>query len=293
MGAWLQSVPVGVRALAGVDNWLTLTPMDVPPAPDELVGGLPSWRPGPVRDHLVAILAASADAPHEDRVAAFDNDGTLACEKPAPSVRAFLAHIAPDSQPGDGHDTERLLARALAGLTPQEAATLSVDFLARSRHPRFHRPYNELVYQPMRELVHLLHRLKFTVYMVSDGSRDFLRVMALMAYEIRPEHVIGSEARIRWVAGGLRREGGLVPLDDGPGKPAHLWDRAGRLPLLAVGNAKGDIEMLDSAHHALLVHHDDADREYAYDDQDALSAARTGGWTIVSMRTDFAHVFSR
>ncbi len=258
----------------------------------ELVAALPSWRPGSTRDVLVAFLASMVEVPILDRVAAFDNDGTLACEKPAPCVRAFLAHVAPDAEPKDGHDTERLLARALAGLTPQEAAARAADFLAQARHPRFQRPYTDLVYQPMRALVHLLHRLSFTVYVVSDGSRDFLRVMAPTAYGVRPEHVIGSEARIRWVGGGLRRDGGLVPLDDGPGKPAHLWDRAGRLPLLAVGNAKGDIELLDSAQHALLLRHDDADREYAYEDQDALSAARTGGWTVVSMRQDFAQVFS-
>lgn len=82
----------------------------------------------------------------------------------------------------------------------------------------------------------------------------------------------------------------MIPLDDGPGKPAHLWDRAGRLPLLAVGNAQGDIELLDSAQHAMIVRHDDAEREYLYDDQDALSAARSAGWTIISIRYDFVDV---
>lgn len=83
----------------------------------------------------------------------------------------------------------------------------------------------------------------------------------------------------------------MISLDDGPGKPAHLWDRAGWLPLLAVGNAKGDIELLDSARYAMLVRHDDADREYAYDDDEALSAAHSGTWTILSIRNDFAEVF--
>ena len=239
------------------------------------------------------MLASAVEVPPLDRVAAFDNDGTLACEKPAPSVRAYLAHLVPDAHPADGHDTERLLAAALAGLTPAQAADTAGTFLASARHPRFGLPYPQLIYRPMLELVRLLHRLDFTVYMVSDGSRDFLRVMATTAYGIRPEHVIGSEAVISWQGGQLWRESRVIPLDDGPGKPVHLWDRAGRLPLLAVGNAQGDIELLDSARYAMLVHHDDAEREYAYDDDEALSAAHSRGWTTVSIRDDFAEVFAR
>jgi len=257
----------------------------------ELAAGLPSWRPGPTRDWLCTTLAASVDVPPLDRVAAFDNDGTLACEKPAPSVRAYLTHLDPAAHPADGHDTERLLAAALAGLTPSQAAAKAEEFLATARHPRFHLPYPQIIYRPMLELVQLLHRLDFTVYLVSDGSRDFLRVMAPTAYGIRPDHVIGTEAVISWQGGQLWREAQVIPLDDGPGKPAHLWDRAGRLPLLAVGNATGDIELLDSARHAMLVQHDDPDREYAYDDDEALSAAHSGEWTIVSIRNDFTEVF--
>lgn len=260
-------------------------------AADELAVGLPSWRLGPTLDRLCATLAAAADVPPLDRIAAFDNDGTLACEKPAPSVRAYLAHLVPDADPRDGHDTERLLATALAGLTPEQAAALAGDFLSRARHPRFHLRYPQVAYRPMLELVQLLRRLEFTVYVVSDGSRDFLRVLAPTAYGIRREHVIGSEAAITWQGGRLRREDRVVPLDDGPGKPAHLWDRAGQLPLLAVGNAEGDIELLESAQHALLLRHDDAQREYAYDDEQLLARARDLNWTVISMRRDFAHLW--
>ena len=257
----------------------------------ELAAALPSWRPGPTRDWICRTLASTVDVPPVDRVAAFDNDGTLACEKPASSARAYLAHLVPDAHPANGHDVQRLLATALAGLTTDEAAQRAEDFLVEARHPRFHLPYSQIVYRPMLELMQLLHQLDFAVYVVSDSSRDFLRVMAPTAYGVPREHVIGSEAVISWQGGQLRRESRVIPLDDGPGKPAHLWDRAGRLPLLAVGNAKGDIELLDSAQHAMLVRHDDADREYAYDDQEALSAARSAGWTIVSIRDDFVEVF--
>ena len=115
------------------------------------------------------------------------------------------------------------------------------------------------------------------MFLVSDSSRDFLRVMASAAYALAPEHVIGSEGQIDWQEGQLRRQARVIPLDDGPGKPAHLWDRAGRLPLLAGGNAEGDIELLDSAQHSLLVRHDDSRREYAYEDQAAMDAAASGG----------------
>jgi phosphoserine phosphatase len=260
-------------------------------AVDELAAALPAWRPGPTKDWICSTLASAVDVPPVDRVAAFDNDGTLACEKPKSSTRAYLLHLVPDADPADGHDVQRLLARALAGLTTDEAAQTAQAFLAQARHPRFHVPYSQIVYQPMRELVQLLRRLDFAVYLVSDSARDFLRMMATTAYGLPLEHVIGSEAVITWQEGRLLRDSRMAPLDDGPGKPAYLWDRAGRLPLLAVGNAKGDIELLASARHAMLVRHDDADREYAYDDADALSAARSEGWTVVSIRDDFAEIF--
>ncbi|MBI4899693.1 MAG: haloacid dehalogenase-like hydrolase [Actinobacteria bacterium] len=258
---------------------------------DELAASLPSWRQGATLDWICTTLASVQDVPPVDRVAAFDNDGTLACEKPASSTRAYLLHLDPDAHPTDGHDVQRLLAKTLAGLTTDEAQSRAETFLRDARHPRFHVPYSQVVYRPMLELVRLLHQLDFAVYMVTDSARDFLRLMAPTAYEIPLGHVIGSEAVMTWDGGRLRRESRMNPLDDGPGKPAYLWDRAGRLPLLAVGNATGDIELLDSARHAMLVRHDDADREYDYEDPETLSAAARGGWTVVSIRDDFAEVF--
>lgn len=154
---------------------------------DALAAELPSWRPGPTREWLCAVVAPALQVPPLDRVAAFDNDGTLACKKPLPSVRAFLRQVAPAADPKDGHETQRLLAEALAGLTPAQAAVRAGEFLAAARHPRFHRPYPDLIYQPMVELVRLLHRLEFTVFVVSDTSRDFLRAMAPAAYGLAPQ----------------------------------------------------------------------------------------------------------
>ncbi|MGD0604207.1 MAG: hypothetical protein ABSA53_11475 [Streptosporangiaceae bacterium] len=118
-----------------------------------------------------------------------------------------------------------------------------------------------------------------------------MRVIAGPAYGLRRERVIGPEVQIQSVDGRLVRTARPVPLDDGPGKPAHLWDRTGTQPVLAAGNAAGDIEMLRAARFALVIHHDDAVREYAYDDQQILDAAAEGGWTVLSMRDDFARLW--
>jgi hypothetical protein len=159
-------------------------------------------------------------------------------------------------------------------------------FLARARHPRFGRGYPDLLYGPMRELVGLLDELEFAVYLCSDSSRDFKRVLAGPAYGLTRDRVIGSEADVELRDGRLVRTGSPVPLDDGPGKTVHVWDRTGHLPLPASGNAAGDIAMLTAARFALLIGHDDPDREYSYPDPAALVAAGPGGWTVVSMRAD-------
>jgi phosphoserine phosphatase len=148
-----------------------------------------------------------------------------------------------------------------------------------------------LTYQPMLELMALLQALDFSVFMCTDSSRDFMRVIAGPAYGLRRERVIGSEVQIRAENGRLVRTATPVPLDDGPGKTVHLWDRTGTQPVLAAGNAAGDIDMLRAARFALVVHHDDDVREYAYDDRQILDAAAEGGWTMLSMRDDFARVW--
>jgi len=148
-----------------------------------------------------------------------------------------------------------------------------------------------LTYQPMLELISLLHALDFSVFMCTDSSRDFMRVIAGPAYGLRRERVIGSEVQIQSVGGRLVRTALPVPMDDGPGKTVHLWDRTGTEPVLAAGNAAGDIAMLRAARFALVVHHDDAVREYAYDDHQILDAAAEGGWTVLSMRDEFARIW--
>lgn len=255
---------------------------------------LPSWRAGANRQAIVDFLRSVTEGPGAvppaERLATFDNDGTLACEKPRTALAAFLVQESMGvlGEVGGGHEVLRELGVLLAGRTISEYEQRSRAFLNEARHPRFERGYPVLVYAPMRELIGLLHALEFSVFLCSDSSRDFNRVLAGPAYGLPRERVIGSEVQIELRGGQLFRTAIPVPLDDGPGKVVHIWDRTGRQPLLAAGNAVGDIEMLTAARFALLVHHDDPEREYAYDDPDALSAAARRGWSVISMREDFA-----
>ena len=206
------------------------------------------------------------------------------------ALAAFLAQESPGASggAGGGHEVLEELGALFAGQSTAEYEHRTRQFLSQAKHPRFGRSYPSLVYAPMRELIDLLHELEFGVYLCSDSSRDFNRVLAGPAYGLARERVIGSEVQIELQGGQLLRTATPVPLDDGPGKVVHIWDRTGRQPLLAAGNAVGDIEMLNAARFALLVHHDDSAREYAYDDQAVLAAAARGGWSVVSMREDFA-----
>jgi hypothetical protein len=266
----------------------------------EWTGKLPSWRDGRARRSLIAFLQEITQGPDAlpviDRVAAFDNDGTLACEKPHTALAGFLldrAAAAGTALPTvmNGHDVLRELGVLFAGQTTGQYEDQARHFLDGALHPRFQRPYPMLTYQPMLELISLLDALDFSVFMCTDSSRDFMRVMAGPAYGLRRERVIGSEVQIHTLDGRLIRTATQVPLDDGPGKPVHLWDRTGTQPVLAAGNAAGDIDMLRTARFALVVHHDDDVREYAYDDRAILDAAAEGGWTVLSMRDDFASIW--
>ena len=220
----------------------------------------------------------------------------MCCEKPTTAFAAFLTDLlrrrgAEPLNEGaalDGHRVLALVAAEFAGRSVDDYQAACRAFLGTARHPRYHAPYPTLGYLPMRELIDYLRAAQFTVYLTSDGSRDFIRTFAEDSYGLGPHAIIGSEVRVDLQAAALMRTADVIdPLDDGPGKPVHLWERTGKRPLLAVGNAAGDIEMLESARFSVLLHHDDPDREYAYDDAPALGLAAERGWTVASMRTDF------
>jgi phosphoserine phosphatase len=166
--------------------------------------------------------------------------------------------------------------------------------MAAARQPKLGVSYLDLVYQPMLELFDLLKRNGFRVFVCSGGGRDFMRVFAEETWGVYRENVIGSAAAYTYVDGGVvRGEEILGNLNLGPGKPEHIFAQTGRLPVFAGGNADIDIEMLESARFALLINHDDPDREFAYTAAAEASMAKAAqlGWTVVSMKDDWSTVY--
>jgi phosphoserine phosphatase len=286
---------------------------------------LQSWNEGPARQAVLEFLrTVTEDGPGyvmpADRVATFDNDGTLWCEQPLPPqfdfvLRRWAATAAADPSKRyvepyraaierdadwlhdyEHHVPELLqgMAEAFTGTTPEQFEEIVRRFFTEVDHPRFGVPYDQAFYQPMRELLDLLASLEFRVFITSGGGRDFMRVISEPVYGILRERVIGTAPDYEYRDGRLYRLPTVLGgVDDGPGKPVHIYHQIGRPPLLAAGNADGDVEMLRSARFALLVRHDDAQREYAYDGKAkrALATAARDGWTVVSMRDDWATVF--
>ncbi len=296
---------------------------------------LPSWRPGPVRDAVLGYLDRLGDVPVADRVAYFDNDGTLWCERPAylqldffvdalrsraaadPSLaeRPELAAVLRGDAAAIGELGIERVAVALAalfdGLTPGEFAAVVDDFVERYRHPDLGVPVSGLVYQPMLELLAELRALDFTVGIVTGGGTEFVRRVSEPLYGVPPELVVGTLigyelARDEEGRPLLRRTTSLMGLaNEGGTKVTQIQTQLGRPPLVAAGNSGGDREMLEWARAgdrpglAILVDHDDAEREYAYEsraqtfaeDEPITDVADRLGWVTVSMARDWATVF--
>ena len=296
---------------------------------------LDSWPAGPAKATIGDFVdRVTREVPPADRVAVFDNDGTLWCEKPAYIQLDFLTRrlaqqatddpSLQDSAPyraaasddlrwfGDavtkhyrGDDADlKVLATAIlsayTGLTVEEHAARVRAFFTTAEHPTLRRPYTTCGYAPMTELLRHLEQHRFTTYIVSGGGRDFMRPITEAMYGIPPERVIGSSVGLDFVDGDLKTTAALEFLDDGPLKPVRIWGRTGRRPIFAAGNSDGDIEMLQFPDAgplpslSLLVRHDDADREFDYTAgaERALGQADSQGWTVVSMRRDWARVFA-
>ena len=291
---------------------------------------LPSWNDGTPKRSIVGYVTKAATPGGEgfvdpaDRIAVFDNDGTLWVEQPLPVqldfiFRALAAAARKDEslaeqQPYQAILTrdhsyfeavgrqdpeailslEKALARAWLGATPQEFEAEVNQYLTTVKSERFGVRYTELVYKPMLELFAFLAANEFRVFVCSGGGRDFMRIIAESAWSIPREHVIGTAPTYEYKDGEIRRGdkvlGGLAL---GPGKPEHIFAYAGRMPAFAGGNADVDIEMLESSAFSILIVHDDADREFAYTAaaERSVSAAADRGWTVVSMRNDWNTIF--
>jgi hypothetical protein len=196
-----------------------------------------------------------------------------------------------------------------AGMTTEEFGTIASDWLNTARHPRFKRPYTELVYLPMVELLAYLRANGFKTFIVSGGVVEFMRPWTERVYGVPPEEVVGPSIKTKFQMRDGRSELFRLPelnvLDDGGGKPVGINEYIGRRPIAAFGNSDGDLEMLQwttmgaGARLGLIVHHTDADREYAYDQNTpfgrldkALDAAALNEWTVVDMKNDWKRIFA-
>jgi phosphoserine phosphatase len=303
-------------------------------APDPL----PSWRDGPrkraLRDFVTTVTVAGSPGfvPPAERIAAFDNDGTLWVEQPAytqftfildrlkvlaplhpawqqdPTFRAALAGDMAAVMAGGTEALLRLAGAAQAGGSPEAFLRLAADWLATARDPKWNRPYTALVYQPMLEVLAFLRANGFSTFIVSGGGVEFVRAFSQQVYGIPPHQVVGTsfalkpgeaEGRIT-----LTREPHVDFVDDGPGKPVGIARHIGARPIAAFGNSDGDYQMLryvtegPGPRLGMIVHHDDAAREYAYDRTShigrlgrAIDEAPMRGWQVISMRDDWLRIF--
>jgi phosphoglycolate phosphatase-like HAD superfamily hydrolase len=292
---------------------------------------LPSWNDGPAKQAVLDFVASTTTPGPSfvevaDRIAAFDNDGTLWSERPlAPQfdfvfrrwgeevkadpslagVQPYKALVEKDMAFFAGVGTQdpatidtllKAFSRSWAGSTPAEFDAEVRVWLETVKQPKFDVPYIELVYKPMLELIEYLKAHEFRVFVCSGGGRDFMRTFAEETWGIYKENVIGTAADYRYTDGRIvRAEAGLGGLDIGSGKPEHIFAHAGRLPVLAGGNADVDIELLESATFSLIIDHDDDDREFAYTSGAEASIARAKelGWTVVSVKKDWNTVYGQ
>jgi phosphoglycolate phosphatase-like HAD superfamily hydrolase len=300
---------------------------------------LPSWNDGPAKSAIIEFVDRVTQeggpdfVPLDERIATFDNDGTLWAEQPIYFQFAFaldrIKALAPqhpewkEAQPFKavlGGDPRALaasgekglleiMAATHAGMTTEEFSAIVADWIATARHPRFEQPYTELVYQPMLELLAYLRERGFKTFIVSGGGVEFMRVFAERVYGIPPEQVVGSSGVVTFEMGPdgkpvLTKEAKVEFVDDGPGKPVGINRFIGRRPIMAFGNSDGDLQMLqwtttgDGPRFGLIVHHTDADREWAYDRDshigkldEALDEATAKGWTVVDMKDDWKTIF--
>lgn len=299
---------------------------------------LPSWNDAAAKQAIVAFVEKVAKesspdfVPTSERIATFDNDGTLWAEQPLyvqflfvidrvqalapkhpewkkkePFASVLKGDLKAVAAAGEKGALEMLVATH-TGMTTEEFSQAVTDWITTAKHPKTGRLYTEMIYQPMAELLEYLRANGFKIFIVSGGGIEFMRPWTERVYGIPPEQVVGSSGKLKFEM----RDGKpvLVKLpaidliDDKEGKPVGIQSHIGRRPIAAFGNSDGDLQMLQwtmagsGARFALLVHHDDADREWAYDRTSpvgkldkAWDEAMAKGWTVVSMKDDWKTIF--
>ena len=305
---------------------------------EEMADPLPSWNEGDTKTAIMEFVNKVTDeggpnfVAEEDRIATFDNDGNLWCEQPYYFQLAFatdrikaMAEDHPEwktTQPFKAileNDFETVKANGIhglieivmashAGMTAEEFDSIVADWLSTAKHPRFERPYQTLIYQPMLELLDYLRANDFKTFIVSGGGIEFMRVWAPEAYGIPKDQIIGSSIKtvFEYDNGNavIRRLPEVDFIDDKEGKPVGIHKHIGKKPIFASGNSDGDLQMLQYTDSntlpsfQLYLHHTDAEREYAYDREShvgkldkGLDEAEDKGWTVIDMKKDWKTVF--
>jgi phosphoglycolate phosphatase-like HAD superfamily hydrolase len=343
----------GVDRRALLASLASLPALSVPffpvsaPAQTQTSGGpLPSWNDGPTKQAIIDFARATSDRSSssyvvpEDRIAVFDQDGTLWVEHPMYTQVIYCLERVPDvvakkpelknREPfktvlsGNREaiarlpmqDLYKILAVTLSGMTVEEFSAEAKKWIETAKHPRWNRPYTELAYQPMLEVLRHLRDNAYKTYIVTGGGQDFVRVYAEKVYGIPPEQVIGTAGgtKFAYASDGkpyLTKEPKLLLNDNNAGKPEGIHLMIGRRPYAAFGNSTGDRQMLEwtaagaGARLKMLVLHDDAAREYAYGPAQGLPDTRVGtftpalydeakknGWTVISMKNDWKRIFA-
>jgi len=331
-----------VRSMLWSIVW-TLALLVAPMSPGQADEPLALWNDGAAKKAIIDFVAkvtkeGSPDfVPPAERIATFDNDGTLWCEQPMyfqvlfafDRIKAtaekhpewkdkepYKSVLAGDLQALSSQGEKALLeiiSATHAGMTVPEFHAIVQDWMRTARHPRFDRPYNQCIYEPMVELLQYLRAHDFKTFIVSGGGIEFMRPWVTTAYGIPPEQVVGSSGVVKFeLQDGkpvLLKESNVEFIDNGPGKPVGINHFIGRRPIMAFGNSDGDLQMLQYTtisgpgepprpSFGLIVHHTDAEREYAYDRNSlvgrldkALDEAPTRGWIVVDMRRDWKTIF--
>ncbi|MGA0333700.1 MAG: HAD family hydrolase [Kiritimatiellia bacterium] len=296
---------------------------------------LPSWNEGPVKSALTSFIANAQSEnsdgyiPPAERIAVFDNDGCLWSEQPLyfqayfildrvkemasdhpewKSTQPYQAILEGDKETMKTWGHNELLEVAMAthtGMTEEEFAQRVRQWISTAKHPETGMRFVDMTFQPMKELLQALRDAGFKTYIVSGGGVSFIRPWAEAAYGIPPEQVVGSRVKVEYQEGGsLRRIPEIDLIDDKEGKPVGIYQVIGRRPVFAAGNSDGDFQMLEytttgqGPRLGLLVHHTDADREFAYDREShigklnrGLDEAEARGWIVVDMAKDWKTVY--
>ncbi|MCV6597944.1 MAG: haloacid dehalogenase-like hydrolase [Mangrovicoccus sp.] len=297
---------------------------------------LPSWTAGDAKTQIIDFVETVTDpaseefVPTTDRIAVFDNDGTLWGEQPvyfqliyaldrlkeadpetltSPVLKAAAAGDMDAVMAGGKEGLMEIITATHSGMSVEDFQADVADWLANSQHPSTGLPYNEMTYQPMTELLRYLRDEGFTTYIVSGGGVHFMRVFAEEAYGIPPRQVIGtlveSEYQVTETGPQIVKMPGVAFLDDKEGKPVNIDRIIGQRPILAGGNSDGDFAMIewttagDGARLGLLVHHTDAEREFAYDRESHIGKLVRGldegpdkGWVIIDMENDWSRIWT-